>query len=285
MSNLLEEAILLSPIFNEWYNLLSSNFISNYDFAGLYILAYISIRKPMKWFGGYLNNLNNLNINSNLNNYKSKKLIDIPFIIELLNENYLKKLFNIKYNEITIISLFSMIRFNGIKKNINNFINNSIVYWAINQRPFILLTYIPTPLQVLKMQANGQRVATTFLTLDQLSTCHTAKLHYMEGQQNHSKDAFEFFIHDLKHMENFVDPATYYEQVGFFYSILHINEQSPKKYLKNLIFDHTSRIIVTFLSSILIPSNEIHENFQIDTILLEHYKQLWNELEYLISDM
>lgn len=282
MVNLEEEAVLLSPIFQEWYNLLSNNLLTEYDFGGLYILAYLSIRRSKKWSAGLFQSPI---INSN--EYSSKKLVDIPHIIELLDENYLRKLFNIQYDNLTVVSIFSNIRFTGIKKNVDNFINKSIVYWAVNKRPFVLLTYIPTPIQVLRMQALGQRVATTFLLIEQLSTCHTAKLNYMEGQQNHSKDAFEFFIHDLKHMENFVDEATYDEQVGFFSSILQIDEQSPKKYIKKLISNHTYYIINLFFNSISISSNDFNLYFQttIDKILSIDFKQLWNELEYLISDM
>jgi hypothetical protein len=46
----------------------------------------------------------------------------------------------------------------------------------------------------------------------------------MEGMPNHSKDALEFLLHDLKHMENFIDNATYKEQVGFFRCMLKLSD-------------------------------------------------------------
>ena len=47
----------------------------------------------------------------------------------------------------------------------------------------------------------------------QLSTYHIAQLFYMDGSQNHEKDAFGFLIHDLNHMENFIQEDIHYEQV------------------------------------------------------------------------
>ena len=276
--NLEEEGNLFSPIFQEWYGMVLNGELSEADFGGLYILSYISKRRPKKWSAGLLQEpiLNTFF-------YQSKKLSEIPFILDLLDEKYLRKLFPLQFNDLTVITIFSSIKFTGIKKNTDNFINQSIVYWSIKRRPFILLTYIPTPLQVLRMQANGERVATIFLSADQLSTYHTAQLSYMEGHQNHSKDSFEFFIHDLKHMEHFLDPNTYLEQVGFFISFLQLDSKSPKKKLKNIVTNHTNEMIFSFSNSLSISSQEINQI--IDPIITNDFKQLWNELEYLISDM
>eukprot|EP00602_Paraphysomonas_sp_CaronLab_P005947 CAMPEP_0185035098 /NCGR_PEP_ID=MMETSP1103-20130426/25846_1 /TAXON_ID=36769 /ORGANISM="Paraphysomonas bandaiensis, Strain Caron Lab Isolate" /LENGTH=296 /DNA_ID=CAMNT_0027572023 /DNA_START=308 /DNA_END=1198 /DNA_ORIENTATION=+ len=118
--------------------------------------------------------------------------------------------------------------------------------------PVILMTEIPTPMEVLRMQADGNRVVTMFTSVEQLSTCHVAKLQYMAGDQLHSRDPFEFLVHDIKHMYHFKDQATYDEQVGFFRAILSINAGKPKRFFCGLF-----------------PTDEM----------------LWYELEYLISDM
>ena len=52
-----------------------------------------------------------------------------------------------------------------------------------------------------------------YVCTGQLSTYHIAQLFYMDGSQNHEKDAFEFLIHDLKHMENFIQEDIHSEQV------------------------------------------------------------------------
>jgi hypothetical protein len=269
-----EEANILSPIFSDWFALVAEKKLLEHDFGGLYILAYLALRRPRKWSSGkFPSSLNGSQ------SYLSARLCDIPHIISLLGDQYLIKLFGPDYlDTVTVITIFASIRFTGIKKNIENFVNQSLVQWALQRRPFVLLKDIPTPLQVLRMQARGQRVATAFLSCEELSSQHVAKLHYMEGHQNHSKDAFEFFLHDLKHMENFVDPNTAEEQVGFFHCLLTMSSRddiTPKRYLRNLLSEHTLRAVT--------PS--LLETSQTDEIFKRRFQQLWNELEYLISDM
>lgn len=269
-----EEASILSPIVDEWFTLVTEKKLPEYDFGGLYILAYLSLRRPHKWSCGKFPTLL-----ADPDDYYSSKLVDIPHILPLLTERYLLKIFGVNYVEITVISIFASLRFTGIKKNSDNFVNQCIVSWARNKRPFVLLREIPTPLQVLRMQATGHRVATAFLSFEELSSHHIAKLHYMEGHQNHSKDAFEFFVHDLKHMEHFVDPNTYEEQTGFFHSILTLSSDpsiSPKKFFRTIINHHTLRMI---------SDSHLIETPPFEEIFKGRFQQLWNELEYLISDM
>lgn len=74
----------------------------------------------------------------------------------------------------------------------------------------------------------------------------------MRGNIDHHKDPLEFLVHDLKHMENFIDPATHQEQIGFFKCMLLLNNGTPKEYfIQTLKYDNL----------------------------------LWTELEYVISDM
>jgi hypothetical protein len=71
---------------------------------------------------------------------------------------------------------------------------------------------IPTPMQVLKQQANGERVVTLFLNKSELLSKHVSKLNYMAGEIEHPRDALEFLLHDLKHMEHFINEEIYEEQ-------------------------------------------------------------------------
>jgi hypothetical protein len=274
MRSLEEEAKILSPIVNDWFTLVTEKKIPEYDFGGLYILAFLSLRRPHKWScGKFPTPL------ADSEKYYSSKLADIPHILSMLTERYLIKLFGVNYSEISVISIFEQIRFTGIKKNSGNFVNQCLVSWALNKRPFVLLKEIPTPLQVLRMQATGHRVATAFLSFEELSSHHIAKLHYMEGHQNHSKDAFEFFVHDLIHMEHFTDPNTYQEQTGFFYSLLSMSSDttvSPKKFIRAILNRHTFQMV---------SGSQLVNTLPFEEIFKSHFQQLWNELEYLISDM
>jgi hypothetical protein len=79
-------------------------------------------------------------------------------------------------------------------------------------------------------------------------------LTYMSGHRSHERDGLEFLLHDMQHMEHFRnDKQLYHEQVGFFASIELLGREKGVKYF--------------FTSS------------------LGYDKQLWLELEYVISDM
>jgi len=72
-----------------------------------------------------------------------------------------------------------------------------------------------------------------------------------QGGKQHSRDALEFLLHDLLHMEKFVDPQTFDEQVGFFQSVLRLHDGEPQRFF---------------------------DGFGGDALL-------WNQIEYCISDM
>jgi hypothetical protein len=249
---LCKEAVTLFPAVSEWYSMVLEHTLADYDFVGLYILAYLSLRRPSKWACGKISLIDC----TELHNISSAALCSIPHFNTLVSDTYLKKLFGgDNISDITVVEIFSKIRFTGIKKNTDNFVNNSIVQWALGKRPYNIMCRVPSPLEVLRMQASGRRVITSFVTIDDMSKPHTAQLTYMGNNINHSRDPFEFLVHDMVHMEHFTDPNTYLEQVGFFKSILGVHDGSPKRFFKKMF-----------------PVEEI-------------CKHLWAELEYLISDM
>ncbi len=76
-----------------------------------------------------------------------------------------------------------------------------LLAWTHGRRKLELLFEIPTPARVLHLQARGMRCVS--LLPDGADTALQA-------------NAFEFALHDLCHVEKFVDPAHYLGQVGFF---------------------------------------------------------------------
>lgn len=76
-----------------------------------------------------------------------------------------------------------------------------LLAWTRNERRLVALTHVPTPQQVLALQAIGWRCVS--LLADD-ADC---------GLQ---PSPFEFALHDLCHAEHFFDPAHHVAQVGFF---------------------------------------------------------------------
>jgi hypothetical protein len=86
----------------------------------------------------------------------------------------------------------------------------ALVAWAAGLRPVELRFDIPTPRQLLAMQAQGRRVVSL---LDDAVAPPGPKASY--GGRGASP-GLGFVVHDLCHLEKFVDPAHHLGQVGFF---------------------------------------------------------------------
>jgi hypothetical protein len=77
----------------------------------------------------------------------------------------------------------------------------ALLSWAEGSRPVDLLFHVPSPGDVLSVQARGRRIVS--LLEDGIPTAP-------------HEDGLAFAVHDLCHLEKFMDPAHHIEQVGFF---------------------------------------------------------------------
>lgn len=121
-----------------------------------------------------------------------------------------------------------------------------------------------------------------FTTLEDLSSMHSAKLTYMAGMVDHNKDAFEFLIHDCKHMENFVDSMIYSEQIGFFRAMLALHNP-PEESFPPLTTEESERELEKRLWIETLITHGNPKGFFLEECGYDD--QLWLELEYVISDM
>ena len=78
---------------------------------------------------------------------------------------------------------------------------SALCAWADGARPVDLLFCVPTPRELLRLQAHGRRCVS--LLDDSVSSAP-------------HEDGLAFAVHDLCHLEKFVDPAHHTEQIGFF---------------------------------------------------------------------
>lgn len=98
-------------------------------------------------------------------------------------------------------------------------------YTDAGKRPAQLLFYMPTAEEILKMQCEGKRCVTAFVTKEALKA--TYKDPYPPFEE---KDCLRFLLHDLQHMEKFVDPKFYCEQVAN-----PSNQTQPKLLMQKLL--------------------------------------------------
>lgn len=105
-----------------------------------------------------------------------------------------------------ILELFNTCNVKSLKK----FVNESLVHWSLNERPYVLFYEIPTPQEVLNMMIHGSRCITVFIDEHNLFT------HFKDTYPPYiERDAFSFTVHDIQHMEQFVDPDTKMGQVFY----------------------------------------------------------------------
>ncbi|MDX2023786.1 MAG: hypothetical protein SF187_26345 [Deltaproteobacteria bacterium] len=81
----------------------------------------------------------------------------------------------------------------------------AICAWHAGLRPAVLLDHIPTACAMMQIQAQGQRYVS--VVGDDVALAH--------GDPRHP-DGLSFILHDLCHLEKFVDPNHHAGQVGFF---------------------------------------------------------------------
>lgn len=79
-----------------------------------------------------------------------------------------------------------------------------VAAWSRGERRVVVLDHVPSPLDVLALQARGARCV-TLLPDERVPAPH--------------EDGFAFALHDLCHLENFVDPEHHAAQVGFFATV------------------------------------------------------------------
>ena len=307
---LLKEAEELYPLILHCVDLFDRGVMSDYDLVGVFILAYVAIRKRKSWCSGRMNPSLTSTLPPDAVQRQSYLLSCIPGLLDLLDFHYLKKKLQLSsdsdvYN-ITIVSIFNQLQLSGIKKA-GKYINECIVSWACGLRPCVLMFRIPRPIEVLVQQSHGERVVTLFRKKEELCRFHVAMLYYMSGSEKHAKDPLEFIVHDLKHMENFIDSSTYLEQVGFFRCVLHLSNDhfieagDPSSYSGTGVPVSTA---VTYTAATSEGDDLFTEIADVAHMKLTEAKghkaycvkdfflttcgfdeQLWRELEYVISDM
>jgi hypothetical protein len=241
------------PVIQAAADLYKARELADHDFVGIYILALAASRKVSSWCTGRLKpwpERLSLELGSSI------ALDRVTGLIELLGgiDFILKKLGNRHRNGvITVQDIFNELQLASIKHNKHGCsVNMSMVQWSLGNRPFVVMPIIPSPMQVLQQQADGVRVVTVFLTQTELAVVHTSQLLYMQGSPSHSRDAFEFTLHDLQHMEHFCDKESHFEQRGFFLCMLRVGNGSPRDF---------------FCTSCGLDS------------------LFWHQLEYVLSDM
>lgn len=90
-------------------------------------------------------------------------------------------------------------------KGYSDRIRRALYQWSLGRYPLMRFKRVPTPLELLEVQASGQRVVTVFSKPEEWKQ--------MFGEKN----AFEFVLHDLVHADHFFEKKDWCEGQTQFY--------------------------------------------------------------------
>ncbi len=93
-------------------------------------------------------------------------------------------------------------------RGVSPVVADGLLAWSRGERPVDLVSEVPLPREVLRRQAAGRRCVA--LLDDEAARAH--------GDPRHP-DGLSFALHDLHHLEKFVEPEHHRGQVGFFRAI------------------------------------------------------------------
>ncbi len=102
------------------------------------------------------------------------------------------------------LAIFATRRVRGVSP----IVANALLAWSRGERPADLVNEVVPPREVLRRQAAGRRCVA--LLDDEVARAH--------GDPRHL-DGLSFALHDLHHLEKFVEPEHHNGQVGFFLAV------------------------------------------------------------------
>jgi hypothetical protein len=131
----------------------------------------------------------------------------------------------------TVQEFFRKISIKGVKR----FVNESLYLWSVGQRYYVLMFGMPEADDVLAQMAEKRRCITVFLNVSQLiSEIYPPYV---------TRNPLEFLIHDIQHMEHFLTPRFFEEQLGFFRSCLAIDVKNTFGSLDELFLKDYEHVI------------------------------------------
>ena len=230
--------------------LLLSEQLREVDFFGLYVIVCSQVKFGNRWLGGKLHPpvaipaVNPIKFCCHKHHSHDYHKIDkerqtippatleqVPILIFLpRGKEYLRT--------VPIYEIFQ----NFSIKTLPHFVHESIVLWSLGYRQYKIEFGMPNAIEVLKLMCNQCRCLSLFVTKEELS--QTWKDNYPPYEE---RDSLSFAVHDVKHMEKFVEQPFFEEQIGFFIamakilSVTHENNDfiTPNylQYDEQMIFD------------------------------------------------
>ncbi len=207
-------------------DLMMNQDLEAFELCTLYILLFLRIRHPKNWLQ------KKTNFTPVLNQKKLLDIIPLEFGLTPWEKEKLK--------DLGITDLFAHYNLKGIPQAVNR----TILNWAQGHWNIKLLTYIPSPRELLRMQVKNARCVTL-----------TVKHNEIDQFVLSSRDPLSFVLHDLHHADQFFNQDESLKgQLGFYFLVDQIYDQPQlKKSLKeDLVFKSEFEYVVSDMNAYVI---------------------------------
>lgn len=177
--------------------------LSDVEMAALYIFVFSFLRRPKDFLGGVHNqSLDHTGASCKQTSSQIMNMLRDQLPSSLKDQKSLQRMHSSK----PFVEHFCSLSWRSIPLSVGQ----SLCAWSSGRYDLRLLTDIPSPGDVLSMQAQGQRCISMLLEKDQI--CHFVE----EG-----RDVLGFIIHDLIHADHFfADPIKAHAQIFFCQKLL-----------------------------------------------------------------
>lgn len=240
----------------EFLPLWQSQQIHAVEMAAVYIFIFAFLRRPKDFLGGLHNQaMDELRISNPLPSDQVLKILKKNLPSELQNAKSLQRLQNTQ----PFLEYFCQHSWRSIPLATQI----SLMAWQSGRYPLLLMTTIPSPDEVLQMQADGFRCVSMLIEENQI-------LSFIEE----GRDVLGFVVHDLIHGEHFfADPEKARAQIDFSQKLIQVKKQPLiQKMLKT---DSAFRAEFDYLSSDM-NSVPLHLLKTLKAVLLGHFKRQAN---------
>lgn len=177
-----------------------------FELCTLYILLFLRIRHPKNWL-----------------QKKSKNAPEsqYPKILDLIPDSFeLTEWEKKKLHHLSVLDLYTNYNLKGIPEAVNR----TMINWIQGKWSIVLLTHIPSPRELLKLQTKNSRCITLTVNHDDIDRLVLS-----------SRDPLSFVLHDLHHADCFFNQKeTQKGQLGFYSLVEKIYDQPL---LKNSLKD------------------------------------------------
>ncbi len=175
-----------------------SKSLSDAEIAAIYILVFSFLRRPKDFLGGPHNKpLAHLPAHSRMSCQSFYELLQKELPEDLRQA---KSLLRFQRPD-DLLTYFCSHSWRSIPLSVAQ----SLMAWESGLYPLRLLSYVPTPKEVLSMQTEGQRCVSMLQDLTE-----------MQGFVEEGRDVLGFIVHDLIHADHFfADPAKARAQIEF----------------------------------------------------------------------